>query len=516
MARFAGRVEAQIVSGGKGHSAVSKAAYNARCELENERLGSRDDYSRKSAECMFSGIYAPKDAPEWTRDREQLWNHVEAFEFGKRRDAQLAREFQIALPHELTAEQNRYALQDFIRDNFTRKGLIADLAIHAPDRHGDQRNIHAHLMVVLRRLDGTEFVATKDRPSSAERKAELDGWKRSLEHHLNRHLERHGFEPYYDLRSLEERGIEAEPTIHMGKQASALERDGVETERGQINRDIEERNRVREELRELEAELARQAANENEATPAIEEPAVEAEPERVPTPDRDDPAPAPDFIEASRRLSDALRDFAQEDRDLGASRSMADTLRGFAEQDRHHEAEPEPDHLQARRQWAETLRGFADEPAQDRREASRDAPGHRARDRAQERAEAAQQPENDLSRLREFVRAGWEKVSSLAQRMEAAWEAIRQRHRLEDERKPGQGTKRPGSNPLRLDPEKEQASPPSPRHDREDPAERLIRAARAHDAEKRANETPEQRKARERLQEMLRRRDDGRERGHER
>jgi MobA/MobL family len=131
-------LSAQEFSRGAGHSTVHATVYRARCALADERTGLTHDYSRKAGELLFKGIYAPKDAPEWARDRAQLWNHVEAFE--RHRRALLAREFNIALPHELTLEQNRHALQNWIRDNFTRKGLIADAVIHAPGNDGDARD----------------------------------------------------------------------------------------------------------------------------------------------------------------------------------------------------------------------------------------------------------------------------------------------------------------------------------------------------------------------------------------
>jgi MobA/MobL family len=234
-------LSAQVFSRGSGHSAVHAAAYRARDNLTDERTGLKHDYSRKSGELLFEGIYAPKDAPDWARDRQQLWNHVEAFE--RRRDAQLAREFNIALPHELTLEQNRYALQDWIRDNFTRKGLIADAVIHAPSKDGDERNMHAHVMVVMRKLDGSEFTAKKERAENiAERKAELEALRESWERIGNRHLERYGHEPSLDRRSLLAQGVEREPTVHMGKEATALERSGMASELGEANREITAQN----------------------------------------------------------------------------------------------------------------------------------------------------------------------------------------------------------------------------------------------------------------------------------
>jgi hypothetical protein len=248
-------LSAVIHSRSKGHSAVAGAAYRSRSAIGDERTGEQHDYSRNAADVLFEGMYAPKDAPDWTRDRAQLWNHVEEFE--KRRDAQLCRSFDIALPHELTLEQNRRLLQDWVRENFTRKGLIADVAIHGPHRQrdhelsgsADPRNIHAHVAVVLRKLDGAEFAAKKERTANNdERKAELEAQRASWEKLANRHLERAGLDVRIDRRTLKEQGIAQEPTIHLGAAATAKERrEPGSSDRSDINRDIEERNaRLRE------------------------------------------------------------------------------------------------------------------------------------------------------------------------------------------------------------------------------------------------------------------------------
>lgn len=239
---------AQEFSRGRGDSAVHAAAYRARDDLTDERTGLRHDYSRKADELLFEGIYAPKDAPDWALDRQQLWNHVEAFE--KHRRAILAREFVIALSHELTLEQSRRAVQDWVRDNFTRKGLIADVTIHAPSEQGDERNMHAHIMVVTRKLDGSEFIRTKEQfatytEKDEARKAELNGLRESWARIGNRHLERAGFEPTLDHRTLEAQGIEREPGIHMGKAATAIEREGNPSELGEVNRAINAENERR-------------------------------------------------------------------------------------------------------------------------------------------------------------------------------------------------------------------------------------------------------------------------------
>lgn len=250
-------LHASIGSRGKGHSAVAASAYRARAEMVDERTGLQHDYSRHRNHCLFSGIFAPKDAPEWTRDGARLWNHVEAFE--KHQKAELYREVEIALPHELTPKENWWLLQDWIKDNVTRKGLICEAFIHEPPRQGDGRNIHAHVMIVTRRLDGSEFQRSKDKfDSYAAKQAHwaeaLKAERASWEKHANRHLERHGHEARIDMSRQA-----AEPTVHLGKHATALERMGVQTELGDINRAVEALNE------------RRRAANENEAAPRIAE-----------------------------------------------------------------------------------------------------------------------------------------------------------------------------------------------------------------------------------------------------
>lgn len=240
---------AKVVSRKSGQSVIAKAAYNAREELTEERTGEVKNYTRAQG-LVFSGIYTPAQAPKWAHDRAQLWNAAAAAE--KRKDATLAREYQIALPHELTDEQRRYLVQDFVKESFTRRGYAADVCIHAPDRDGDQRNFHAHILVSDRRLEANGFAPDKKerKLKSPERKAELEALREKWEHLANHHLERHGHDARIDRRSLKDQGSDREPTQHLGPYATQLERDGKESERGDLNRDIEARNDAREDLKE--------------------------------------------------------------------------------------------------------------------------------------------------------------------------------------------------------------------------------------------------------------------------
>jgi hypothetical protein len=242
------------ISRGKGQSVIASAAYRAREKLTNERTGEIKDFSRKHGDVLFSGLFAPKDAPAWARYREKLWNEVERVE--KRKDAQLARDFDVALPHELTLEQNRYLLQDFIKENFTRKGYVVDLSIHKPD--GDERNIHAHLLVTLRKMTPDGFARTKseEQDNYRNRSAYTEALRESWERHVNRHLERHGQQARIDRRTLAAQGIEREPTQHLGPNVAAMAKKGIETDRGAQLAAILERNELRFDLAKARRELA--------------------------------------------------------------------------------------------------------------------------------------------------------------------------------------------------------------------------------------------------------------------
>jgi hypothetical protein len=228
-------LSAKVVSRGSGQSAIAKAAYNSRSKLEDERTGLAKDYSRKDG-AEFSGIFAPKNAPEWVNDRQQLWNAVERREDASNRaaSAQLAREVVVALPHELTDQQREWLVKDFVREQFTRKGMIADVNIHAPGGEGDQRNHHAHILVTMREI-GPEGFGPKVREWNS--REQVEHWREQWEGMANKHLERHGHDARIDRRTLEAQGIEREPTTHRGPHVDAIERRGVEADNTRQNTD---------------------------------------------------------------------------------------------------------------------------------------------------------------------------------------------------------------------------------------------------------------------------------------
>lgn len=192
---------------GGGHSAVHAAAYRSGAILVDERTGQSYDYSQKG-HVEYTEIMAPEGAPGWTHDRSQLWNHVEAGE--KRKDAQLAREMEITLPRELTPEECRDLVREFVRDEFVSRGMVADIAIHRPKASDGGEQPHAHVMLTMRTLgpDGEGFGPKVREWNNV---ALLEGWREAWAEAANRALERAGKEDRIDHRTLEAQGIERAP-----------------------------------------------------------------------------------------------------------------------------------------------------------------------------------------------------------------------------------------------------------------------------------------------------------------
>lgn len=233
------RFSAKVIKRSNGQSAVAAAAYRAGERLLDDRTGQTSDYSRKAG-VIHAEVMTPEGTPDWMHDRAQLWNAVEAAE--RRKDAQLAREIQLSLPHELDQAQRKALLLDFVQEQFVGKGMIADIAIHAPNAEGDQRNHHAHVMLTMRELTGEGFGKKARDWNSPDQLAQ---WREQWAHHQNRTLERHGHAARVDHRSFEAQGIDREPTQHLGPTASDMERGGKASRIGNENRAIDSANTER-------------------------------------------------------------------------------------------------------------------------------------------------------------------------------------------------------------------------------------------------------------------------------
>eukprot|EP01037_Dinobryon_pediforme_P019138 gene19138-19503_t len=185
-------------------------------KLVDQATGETKHYQARADRIRFTGIFAPPDAPAWVHDRNALWNAAERAE--RRRDATLAREIVLALPHEMTDTQRLWLVQDFVREAFLRRCLVADVAIHAPDRNSDSRNHHAHILITERAIGPDGFASMKDRSSYS--KATLRDWRQKWAQLCNRHLGRHGSPARVDHRSLAAQGVDRCPTRHRGHVAT--------------------------------------------------------------------------------------------------------------------------------------------------------------------------------------------------------------------------------------------------------------------------------------------------------
>ena len=265
-----------MISRGKSKSAVASAAYISCEKIKNEWDGEVHDYHNKKG-LLHSEIFLPENVPIALKDRTTLWNSVELNE--KASNAQLARNFIIALPKELSFEENKRLITDFIQENFVSKGMIVDLAIHDESNEGNN-NIHAHIMTTLRPINekgqwqakskkeyilddyGNKILNKNGKPKT--RKVELtdwndrgnaEKWRESFAQICNQYLEKNNLEKRVDHRSFERQGVEEIPTIHLGASASALERKGVETDKGNINREIKKHNCLVKAIREKIIEI---------------------------------------------------------------------------------------------------------------------------------------------------------------------------------------------------------------------------------------------------------------------
>ena len=222
----------KTISRSAGRSATAAAAYRAGVEITDERTGEIHDYRRKGG-VESAAVILPDNAPEWARDRSQLWNAAEQAE--TRKNSTVAREFEIALPAELsTAERERLA-HDFTRELVERHGMAADVAIHAPGKEGDNRNHHAHILLTTRRLtpDGLGE-KTRELDSAKTGAAIVKEWRERFAQLQNERLREAGHTAQVDHRSHAERGAQAEPTQHLGPTATAIERrTGERSRKGQ-------------------------------------------------------------------------------------------------------------------------------------------------------------------------------------------------------------------------------------------------------------------------------------------
>lgn len=269
----------KIISRGQGRSAVGAAAYRSGEKLYNEYDGIEHDYTKKSG-VVYSEIMLCENAPKEYQDRQKLWNAVEQIE--KSSKAQLAREYEVALPVELSREEQIKLVRDFAKENFVDNGMCVDFSIHDKE----DGNPHAHIMLTTRPIeqDGSwgvkqrkEYILDKNGQKQYDKKKQtykcktvkttnwdskefLQRSRESWSEKVNQELERKNVPQRVDHRSYKEQGIEQIPTQHIGVSANAMEKRGIESQRGNENREIKKANGQIQTIEILERQTQKEIA----------------------------------------------------------------------------------------------------------------------------------------------------------------------------------------------------------------------------------------------------------------
>ena len=249
-----------------GQSAIAAAAYRAGEKLYSENYGETNDFTRKGS-VLHTEILLPPNAPRSYSDRQTLWNAVEKVE--KNKKAQLAYSFDIALQNELTMEENIALARRFVQEHLVSKGMIADLAVHEPDKENGISNPHFHVLTTMRPLnpDGSwgnkqrrEYALDENGERIRDEKGEyvfnavhttdwgepetLEHWREAWCGMVNAEFERKGIAARIDHRSYEAQGIEQIPTVHEGPLVQKMEKRGIRTTKADLNRWIKATNRM--------------------------------------------------------------------------------------------------------------------------------------------------------------------------------------------------------------------------------------------------------------------------------
>ena len=226
----------KVISRASGRSAVAAAAYRGAERLHDDRLDRDHDFTNKDG-VVHSEVMLPEGAPEHLADREKLWNAVEAAE--KRKDAQLAREVEFAIPRELTKQQGIALAREFAKAEFVEQGMIADLNVHWDIGADGLAKPHAHVMLTMREVMGDGFGAKVRDWNSA---SQVEQWRERWAEHVNTRLAELDIDARIDHRSLEAQGIALEPQDKIGPAASRIDGRGLEAERIEEHRAIAQRN----------------------------------------------------------------------------------------------------------------------------------------------------------------------------------------------------------------------------------------------------------------------------------
>jgi Ti-type conjugative transfer relaxase TraA len=227
---------AKIISRANGSSALAAAAYRSASRLHDQRIDRHHDFSNKAG-VVHSEVMLPENAPEHLADRERLWNAVEAAEL--RKDAQLSREIEFAIPRELNQAEGIRLARDFVDREFVQRGMIADLNIHWDSGADGEPKPHAHVMLTTREV-GEEGFGAKMRDWN--RTDLLEHWREAWAGHVNARLAELDIEARVDHRSLDAQGIDLDPQNKIGPAAARMAGQGLQLERVDEHREIARTN----------------------------------------------------------------------------------------------------------------------------------------------------------------------------------------------------------------------------------------------------------------------------------
>jgi hypothetical protein len=243
------RCSVTTVSRSAGHSVVAAAAYRLGDKLHDELHDIVHDCTRKRGiEASFT--VAPAGSPDWVHDPETLWNAAEKAE--TRINSTVGREVQLSLPAFLPAEERQRITERFAAELVERYKVAVTAAIHEPGRYGDDRNFHAHILFTTREMTPNGLGnKTRILDAKATGSNEVTKLRELAANIINESLKAANSDIRVDHRSFKERGIEQEPTIHLGPKASGQERRGEPTRAGDYNRHVEQYNELLKQRREL-------------------------------------------------------------------------------------------------------------------------------------------------------------------------------------------------------------------------------------------------------------------------
>ena len=241
------------ISRKSGRSAAASSAYRSGGKIEDKRTGLTHDYTKKQG-VIAGDCFLIQNNEKIKLDRSQVWNTAEQKE--KRKDSRTAREIIINLPHELNEKQRADLVKDFAESVAKKYNVAIDYSIHLPDKEGDQRNHHCHIMMTTRTAEldknnnlvlgdktalelGNKDLAKLDLPTSQEQIKDL---RKEWAETANKHLAKAELDISIDHRSHKDRGLETLPTIKLGWEASAMERKGIQTDKGDYNRYVKNHN----------------------------------------------------------------------------------------------------------------------------------------------------------------------------------------------------------------------------------------------------------------------------------